>query len=259
MIPEERRREIINFVRERVTTTISDISQTFKISEITVRRDLDRLSKEGFIRKVYGGVTIPNTLATEPIFLARINENIEEKRKIASEAIKRIEDGQTVLIESGTTCLELVKLLPQKKNLRVISTGPPLINALCSLKRQKLFDGEIICSGGIWREEPDIFIGPHAVEFFRHIRINVAFLGVVALNLEDGIMVSSQFEAELSKKIIACSKRVIALTDHTKFEKISFTKIGNLTLFDEIITDDGIDPKLLEKYRKARVNITVVS
>ena len=257
IIPEERRGQILKYLADKKTATIEDICKTFDISEVTVRRDINKLSLNGLIKKVYGGVTIPVSYTSGPVFVERRNKNLEEKRRIAAEAVKRINDEDTILIESGTTCLELVKLIHQKKNLTIISSGAHIINALCDLRRQKLFDGEIICSGGIWREQPDIFIGPHAVEFYQKVKINVAFIGILALNLEDGVMLSNQFEAELQRHILSCSQRRIALADHTKFDKVSFTKVGSLSLFDEIITDSGIDQSTLDRYKKAKVKITI--
>ena len=257
MIPEERRNRVVDYIKLKKTATISEISNKFDISEITVRRDFDKLSRQGIIKKVYGGAAVINTFLIEPIFLQRIHENREEKKRIAAEAVKRISDGDIILIESGSTCLELVKFLPQRKSIKVITTGPHILNALCDLRRAGKFDGEIICCGGIWRKEPDIFVGPQAMDFFNSIKINTAFFGVVAINLKDGWMASNIFEAELTKKIICSAEKIIGITVHPKFEKMSFTKIGPLTLFNEIITDNDLEPEILERYRKAKINITV--
>jgi DeoR/GlpR family transcriptional regulator of sugar metabolism len=257
MIPEERRQKIVDYIESKKTATIPEIGKEFGVSEITVRRDLNSLSSQGMIRKTYGGATAVNTFIQEPVFLQRIYENREEKKRIAAEAVRRISDGDTVLIESGSTCLELVKFLSQKKDIRVITTAPHILNALCDLKRAGRFEGEILCCGGLWRQEPDIFVGPQAMSFFDSIRINIAFFGLVAINLKDGWMGSNIFEAELTKKIISSSEKIIGVTVHTKFEKISFTKIGSLTLFSEIITDNNLPPETLERYRKAMINVTV--
>jgi len=257
MIPEERRNKIVEYIRSKETAALPEISKKFKIAEITVRRDFNILSKLGVIKKVYGGATIKSNFFQEPIFLKRINDNREEKRRIAKEAVKRISDNSTILLESGTTCLELAKLLEQKKNINVITAAPHIVNILCDLKRENKFYGEVLCCGGIWRGDPDdLFIGPKAMNFFDGIRISIAFFGILAINLKDGWMAPSSFEAELTRRIVSSSEKVIGITDHSKFNRISFTKIGPVGLFDEIITDTGLSKEDLEKYQN-EVKITI--
>ncbi|PIU29432.1 MAG: hypothetical protein COT09_00845 [Candidatus Hydromicrobium americanum] len=257
MIPEERRNKIVEYISSKGTVTIPEISKKFEIAEITVRRDFDTLSKLGVIKKVYGGAAIKSNFFQEPFFLERINDNREEKRRIAAEAVKRISDNSTILLESGTTCLELARLLGQKKNINVVTAAPHIVNILCNLKRENKFNGEILCCGGVWRGEPDdIFIGSQAINFFDSIRIGTAFFGIVAINLKDGWMAPSSFEAELTKKIVSLAEKVIGITHHSKFNRISFTKIGLVSLFDEIITDTGLSKEDIEKYQK-EVKITI--
>ena len=257
MIPDERRNKIVDYLKIKKTLTIPKISEKFNISEITVRRDLNILSKEGDVKKVYGGATILNSFLGENTLFKRIQMYPEEKKKIASEAIKRISEGDTVVIESGSTCIELVNKLSKKSNIRIITAAPHIINKLSDLKRRGKFEGEILCSGGILRGDPDdIFLGPQAISFFNGIKIDIAFFGILAFSLNDGWMAPSIFEAELTRKIISCSKKVIGITVHSKFGKTSFSKIGPISLFDEIITDSGLDKETLKIYQK-NVKITL--
>lgn len=258
MIPTDRRNKIVDYIRNKKTATIQELCKQFNISEITLRRDFNILVEGGIIKKVYGGATINNNIPVEASLLKRMGKNIEEKRKIASEAIKRISDGDTILLESGTTCLEVVKLFEDKKNVNVITASPHIINMVCSMKRENKFNGELLSCGGLWRGEPDdIFVGPHAISFFDHIKINISFFGIFAINLEDGWMAPSIFEAELTKKIIKCSDKIIGIADHTKFNNVSLTNIGPLNLFDEIITDNGLSKEDIKKYGNV-IKITIV-
>jgi len=257
MIPQARRNKILEYIRRKKTVTIDELAVEFDISEVTIRRDLTGLSKENQIMKVYGGAAFKDFPAREPIFLQRIHENLSEKRRIAIEAEKRISNGDIVLIESGSTCLELAKHLYAKKDLKIITTCPHILNALCDLKRAGKINGDILCCGGIWREEPDIFIGPQAINFFNDLKINIAFFGLVALNLNDGWMGSNSFEAELTKKIISVSEKIVGITVSSKFERVSLASIGPVTLFDEIITDNGITKSIFEKYIDKNIKITL--
>ena len=257
MIPEKRRQKIYNYIKTEKTATISEISREFDVSKITVRRDIDKLSKEGLLRKVYGGAATKRFYSKEPSLFNRIAKNVEYKKRIALEAIKRISDGDTIAMIAGSTSLELVKLLEQKENINVIAASPHIINELCDLKRNNKFNGEIFCTGGIWKGEPDdLFVGTHATSIFNDIRIKIAFIGILAINIEDGFMANTIFEAELTRKIISSSEKVIAIGDHTKFGKTAFSKVGSIDLIDEIITDSELDKKILFEYNKM-VKITL--
>ena len=258
MIPEERRNRILDEIQSSGTASISEISKKFNVSKITVRRDLDNLKKMSLIKKVYGGAAVLNNFFQEPSLSDRISVNRIEKKQIAIEAIKRISNNSTILLESGTTCLELAKLLEQKKNINVITAAPHIINTLCNLKRENRFTGEILCCGGIWRpESDDFFVGTQAINFFDGIRIDISFFGLCAINIKDGWMAPSSFEADLISKIVSASDKVIGITHHSKFQRISFTKVGPVNLFDEIITDKGISEQDLNNFKDI-VKITTV-
>jgi DeoR family transcriptional regulator, fructose operon transcriptional repressor len=237
LIPIERRQQIIDHIAPKKVATISEISKVFNISEMTIRRDLLIMTEEGLLEKVYGGVIVSKR-NKEPLVNQRISENILAKQKIAGEAIKRISDNDIVFIESGTTCLELVKLLNSKKNLTIITAAPHILFELSNQKNNNGFNGEVMCCGGYLRGDPDdLFIGERAIEFFNNLRINVAFFGILGINIADGFMVSNTFEAALLKKVMSVSNKSIGLADSSKFNKFSFIKVGPVEIFDEIITD----------------------
>ena len=257
MIPQVRRNKILEYINKKKTVTINELVTEFNISEVTIRRDLAILSAENHIVKVYGGASIRDFPIREPVFLQRIHENVNEKRKIAIEAEKRVSDGDIVLLESGSTCLELARHLNIKKDLKIITICPHILNTLCDLKRAGKLNGDILCCGGIWREEPDIFIGPQAIRFFDDLKINIAFFGLVALNLKDGWMGSNSFEAELTRKIISVSQKIIGITVSSKFDRVSLASIGPIELFDEIITDNRINKSIYKEYTDANIKITL--
>jgi len=257
MIPLERRNRILEYIRNKNTVTMEELIKEFDISDITLRRDLSILASDNLIKKVYGGATIVDSIVREPVFLKRINENKQEKTRIAFEAQKRISDGDIILIESGSTCLELAKHLGEKKDLKIITTCPHILNTLCDLKRAGKLAGDILCCGGIWRQEPDIFIGPQAINFFNELKINVAFFGLVAISLKDGWMGSNSFEAELTKKIISVSEKTIGITVSSKFERVSLAGIGPISLFDELITDSKLDQNLYKEYLDSGIKVTL--
>lgn len=257
MYPEDRRTQILNFVSSRDFTDVKEIAEKFSISNITARRDLISLAKSGLINRVYGGVKSSVQTAREPIFYEHVKEYHQQKKAIASEAIKHIKDGDTIFLDSGSTVLELAKMLVLKKNLKVISWGLHILDTLCDLSRNGKFDGEILCCGGTWRKDPDLFIGPQSIRFFDEIIINKAFLGIVAVNLEFGWMGISLTEVEAVKKIMSVSEQTIGLMVSPNFGKTAIAKIGELNSLPYVITDSDAHLQTLDLYRKKGLNIIV--
>jgi DeoR/GlpR family transcriptional regulator of sugar metabolism len=257
MYPEDRRNQMLNFIKSRDFTDVGEIAKKFSVSDITARRDLLILTKSGLVNRVYGGVKSSVQTINEPVFNEHIKEYRQQKQAIACEAVKHIRDGDTLFLDSGSTILELAKLLILKKNLKVITWGLHILNALCDLSRRGDFDGEILCCGGTWRKDPDLFIGPQSIRFFDEIIINKAFLGIIALNLEFGWMGISLAEVEAVKKIMSVSEQTIGLMVSSNFGKTAIAKIGGLSSLPCIITDNDTDLQTLDLYRGKGLNIIV--
>jgi DeoR/GlpR family transcriptional regulator of sugar metabolism len=257
MYPEDRRNQILNYIRSRDFTDVQEIAKKFSISDITARRDLIVLTKSGLTNRVYGGVKPSVQNVREPVFNEHVKEYREQKQAIAHEAIKHIKDGDTIFLDSGSTILELAKILVLKKNLKVITWGLHILNTLSDLSRRGDFDGEILCCGGTWRKDPDLFIGPQSIRFFDEIIINKAFLGIIALNPEFGWMGISLTEVEAVKKIMSVSESTVGLMISPNFGKTAIAKIGNLSSLPCLITDREADPHTLALYREKGLNIIV--
>jgi len=256
-IPEKRRIDIRNLILQEKTVSVEKIAKAFNISPITVRRDLEKLQESGLIVKVHGGAIAKDDLMPEPVFKERINLFKEEKERIAAEAAKRINNGDSIIIESGSTCLKLVKHLINKNNLKIATAGISIAQELLELLNIKN-DFEVSVCGGLLRAGSNIYVGPHAVNFFNSINVNKSFIGAVAISVDKGLSTATQFDAELSKSIINSSKEVILLADSSKFETKSYINFMPLTEIDEIITDNKLDKKIVEKIKKLGVKITLV-
>ncbi|MCE5329203.1 DeoR/GlpR family DNA-binding transcription regulator [bacterium] len=256
-IPEKRRIDIRNLILQEKTVSVEKIAKRFNISPITVRRDLEKLQERGLILKVHGGAIAKDNLMSEPVFKERINLYKEEKKRIAVEAAKRINDGDSIIIESGSTCQGLVRHLVNKNNLKIATAGISVAEELLELLNIKN-DFEISVCGGILRAGSSIYVGPHAVGFFKSINVDKSFIGTVAISVAKGLSTATQFDAELAKAIIDSAKEVILLADSSKFETESYINFMPLTEINEIITDNKLDMKIIEKIKKLGVKITLV-
>ncbi|MBU0477194.1 DeoR/GlpR family DNA-binding transcription regulator [bacterium] len=258
MIPEERRNKILELVNNRENVTVEEIGKKFNISVITVRRDLDRLTQLGLLKKVHGGAMSIETIVDSPLHLSQKTVNIDAKRAIAKEAIKRINDGDFIIIESGTTCLELVRQLSGKRGLKVITASPNIATELGNISLNYNLGLEIISCGGILQPRTNFLVGPYAKSIFDSVRVDKAFLTVTAIDLKYGISGGNLLEAEITKAVLSCARVKIGLIDSSKFEKTSFVRIAPVTVFDEIITDRNLPKDVIKKYRKSKVKITEV-
>jgi len=258
-VPEKRRLEIKKIITENESISVSNLSKLFNVSEITVRRDLQKLEKDGFLDKVHGGA-IARSFKTEydPVYLEDIKLNKDKKESIAKEAVKEINDGDAVIIESGTTCLELVYNLANKRNLAIFTASVPIAYELwkVSLNRNDL---EVNICGGLIEAKSNTLIGSQATQFFQNINADIAFIGAVAISIDKGILTThSQMDADVIRSIANNSKRKILLADSSKFKKRAHISILPLTIFNKIITDSGIDKDIADKIRNLGIELKIV-
>jgi len=256
-IPEKRRIEIRKLIRKEKTVSVERISKLFGISLITARRDLEKLQEEGFLSKVHGGAIDREALEPEPTFAEQVKLFTEEKARIAKEAAKRINDGDAIIVESGSTCLGLVRYLIDKRNLKIATAGIPIANELWKLLKIKK-DLEVSVCGGIMRPGSSIYVGPHAISFFEEINVDKAFISATAISLDKGISTATQYDAELTKSVAGSAREVILLSDSSKFETYSYINVMPIKKLDEIITDNKISPDILKKIKEIGVKITLV-
>jgi DeoR/GlpR family transcriptional regulator of sugar metabolism len=258
-VPEKRRQEIKKILFENKSMSIKNLSKLLNISEITIRRDLVKLEIEGFVDKVHGGAMARGfNVEYNPVYMEDIMLNREQKERIAKEAVKLINDGDGVIIESGTTCLELVYNLADKKNLTIFTTSIPTAYELWKLTLNRN-DLELNICGGRVETKSNSLIGSPAVNYFQNINADIAFIGAPAILVDKGIIATNnQLDAEVMRSIINNSKKKILIGDNSKFSKNAFISIMPLTEFDEIITDSGIDNDTSLKIQKLGIKLKIV-
>lgn len=258
-LSENRIMELKNYIQAKKTVTVEEVSRSFGISEVTARRDLSRLKKDGFVIKVHGGAVLRELgqLETEPVFEERLSQQKDEKIRIAREAAKRINNGSTLIIESGSTCFYLLEFLIDRENLKIATCGISIANELIRMTRIKK-DFEISVSGGLVRPDSQVYTGPNAVDFFNGINAEVCFISALGVSPERGISTDNYFDAAVSRKIIEVSGKVILLCDSSKFDRASYVKISPMDKVDEVITDYKAPYEVIEKFKNSGTTITIV-
>ena len=247
MLPAQRRRLILRAVRGDQGAQVVDLAQRFGVSEMTVRRDLSHLAREGKLTRVYGGAIHD---ADEPPFAA-----IETKRRAAKERVGRaaaalVEDGQTIMIDIGTTTLEFARAL-RGRNLTVITSNMAVIEEL-------LPDAgiELVVLGGVVRRNYRSLVGILAEDALRQVSADVAFLGASGIRREDlAVMDTTMVEVPIKRGMIASAKRSVLLVDHEKFSLGGVVRVCGLEEFDSIVTDAPAAEPLLAAIERAGVKV----
>jgi DeoR family fructose operon transcriptional repressor len=182
----------------------------------------------------------------------------EEQKRIAGEASRRVADGDFLILESGSTCLALAERLSEKDNLKIATASPIIATRLAEIAESYNRRFEILLAGGILSIAKNFVLGPTAVQMFEHINVDVAFLSATAIDLESGITADDVNESAVSRTILErCGRKRIGIIRSVKFNKTSFYKVADITAFDEIITDRGLDRKTVQKFTARGVKMTL--
>ena len=253
----DRRKQILEMVNARNSVAVDTLVETFPVSRMTISRDLEKLETEGLLKRVRGGAVALSHIVTSPRASQASKMLSEEQERIGKEASSRVSNGDFVIIESGSTCLALVEQLIDKDDLKIVTASPMIAIRLAEIAEQYEKEFEIIVSGGILNIYKHFLLGPTSEALFEHIKVDTAFLSVTAIDIEAGITADDVNESAVSKIIMeTCGKKTVGLIASHKFNQASFYKVSEITVFDEIITDSGIDKGTKERFKREEIVIT---
>lgn len=239
----QRRDKILAMIREDGQAKVADLSRIFKVTEVTIRQDLEHLEKEGFIRREHGGALL-NQDRNDFGELELVNQqNMEAKRAIAAEAVKLINDGDVIILDSGSTTTEIAKLLKGYHNLQVITNA---LNIAMILGKERGINLNV--TGGEFKSPTLSLTGEKAAMFFEGIHVDKVFLATAGISLKAGLTYPSLSDLVVKKAMIESADTVYLVADSSKIGKSSFASLGALSMIDYIITDSNIteaDKKIL--------------
>ncbi|MBF7025338.1 DeoR/GlpR family DNA-binding transcription regulator [Staphylococcus kloosii] len=235
MVRHERQNEILKMLRETRTVKIAQLSEYFNVTRETIRKDIYDLEEEGLIEKVHGGAIL-NKANNETNYLNRKNENDNEKRAIAKEAAKIIENGDTLYIDYGTTASYFINEILDKKDLTIITASIPLASELVDYT-----DFDVILLGGLIRKNEKSLYGPITQEIIENLYVDFGVFSGSGVDVEKGLTNFHMGESKVSKEMIKHCKKNILLVDYSKFYTTAMNKIAEVSDFDYIITDEKTD------------------
>ena len=252
MHKEARKRHIIKFLGLNDQVYTPDIARQMHVSEITVRRDLIEMEKKGLLFRTHGGAIKTGYSQSLFSFDHRLNINAAEKEYICRLASGFIEEEDIIFIDCGTTLFRLCKFIKTFKKLTVITNSLPVVSELMSSEHIKthLIGGEII-------NDRRAIYGLRAENNIREYHANKAFVGSDGISLRKGLSSYDEKEAAITLKMMQSTDTTYLLCDSSKVEKDSFMAFAPLNLLDFIITDKGIDERIIKEYEKR--NIKVIS
>jgi len=253
VLGEERRQYILNLINKTGSIKAIDIAKMLEVSELTIRRDLDKLAKNELLKRTHGGAINILSVGHEMKFDVQKEKYIDEKKRIALAASSLIEEGDVILIEAGTTGYQTALNMTNRAKLTIITNSCDIAVLLGKTNP----DYKIVSSGGILNTDTRALVGPIADFAFKTTFVDKAFIGISGIDLEKGITAADPIEAQTKKNIIACAKQVIALADHSKIGHIAMNYVAPVHMINTFITDSEADEEFIEKLKELDIRIII--
>ena len=247
-----RRSQIVDKITEERMVKVSDLMQKFDVSIETIRRDLEYLEKCGYLKRVYGGAVLDGLYGQEPSYEHREVINYHEKQAIAAKTAELIDDGDAIIIDVGTTTLEVAHCLGMKKNLTVITNATLVAHSLMAHENCRV----ILLGGELRRGELSVS-GFLCNTNLQHFHANKAIIGVGGITIDGGISDYHIEEANCRRTMISRADKVIAVADYSKFDVTALNSVCEINRIDALVTDWSTPAKTLSAYRGAGVNVLV--
>ena len=234
MLANQRRLKILEMLREDGVVKVMTLGKFFKVSEVTIRQDLEKLEKEGLVTREHGGAYL-NSVEQQVRSLSLNSENIELKEKIGRKAAEFIQNGDSIIMDSGSTTTEIAKHILDRKNLTVITNS---LNIALLLGAEPGIN--LIMTGGEFKGPTLSLTGQKAADMFQGLHVDKLFLATAGISLKAGLTYPSLSDIVVKKAMIESADKVYLVADSTKIGKSSLASLGALSLIDYLITDVGI-------------------
>lgn len=252
MLAIERKSEILAILQREKSVLVAELSQKYKVTEETIRRDLDKLEKEGYVKKTYGGAVLSKNTSVEIPFKVRERTNKKEKQKIAHLVQGAIEEGESIMLDSSSTSLMAARNLKQYHKLTVITNSVEILLELSNCKNIK-----VISTGGELRDSALSLGGMQAEQMLNRYNVDKAVLSCKGVSMERGITDSNEPEAQIKSTMRECAKTTIWAIDSTKFDHVSFVQLARFREGDIVVTDKPLESKWMEFFAERGIKVLI--
>ncbi|MFE9674049.1 DeoR/GlpR family DNA-binding transcription regulator [Streptomyces sp. NPDC006259] len=243
LLAEQRRALILDEVRRRGGVRVNELTRKLGVSDMTVRRDLDALSRQGVLEKVHGGaVPIVEASTHEPGFEAKSGLELSAKEDIARAAAELVAPGSAIALSGGTTTYALAHQLIDVADLTVVTNSVRVADVFHMAQRTsgpRQGAATVVLTGGV-RTPSDSLVGPVADQAIAALHFDVLFLGVHGISAEAGLSTPNLAEAETNRRLVQSARRVVVVADHTKWGVVGLSSFAALEQVDTLVTDAGL-------------------
>jgi DeoR/GlpR family transcriptional regulator of sugar metabolism len=254
MLPNQRKEKIIEMLKEDGSAKVVELARIFKVTEVTIRQDLEKLEIEGLIIREHGGAYLKNVADQVQRFSLANQDNLDKKAIIAQKCLEFIEDGDTIILDSGSTTTEIAKLLRGYKNLTVITNA---LNIALMLGVEPNI--EVIMTGGEFKPPTLSLTGQKAADFFKGLNVQKLFLATAGISLKSGLTYPSISDLVVKKAMIDAAETTYLVADSTKMGKNALASLGALSLIDYIITDNEIEEKHKQVFKDNEIELIIAN
>lgn len=246
--------QIVELAMEQGSISIQEICDRFGVSEMTARRDLNELDRQGLLRRVHGGAIASLARSYEPPFPTRATKNTPAKIAIGLRAAELIYDGDSIALDVGTTTLEIVGGLQGKRNLTIVTSCLQIANRVVA-ELSLSSDVRLILTGGIVRPRELSMVGSIAEIVYRDLHVDKAFIGIAGIHPVDGLTEYNLEDAQTKQMLIQSAREKIVVADGSKFGLTTFATVSPLSSIGKIVTDKSAPANILDEIRKFGVEV----
>jgi len=256
IMQSERQRQIVEIIRLSGSVIVADLCNRLNVSEMTIRRDLRNLDREGLLRRVHGGAVSNLGRSYEPPYKIRMTRQAEIKKAIGRKAAELIVDGDSIALDVGTTTFEIACALQGKRNLTIITASLPIANEIVS-NLSLTSDIRLVLTGGIVRSGELSMIGHIAEQTYSNLHVDKAFIGVGGISLEGGLTEYNLEDTLVKRSLIQNAHQRIVVADSSKIGRTTFTTITQLSMVNTIITDSDIPGEIKKSLQGKGIEILI--
>jgi DeoR/GlpR family transcriptional regulator of sugar metabolism len=250
MLAIERRNAILAKLSAEGKVIVADLSREFDVTEETIRRDLEKLDKDGLAKKTYGGAVVNEKLNTDLPFNVRKSANITEKKRIAEKVAELIHDGDYIMLDASSTAIYVTKSIKNRKNITLITNSVEILLELADKK-----DWNILSTGGALKKGGLSLVGTSAERMIRGFHVDIAVCSSKGLDMNMGITDSNEKESQIKQAIFAAADKKILAVDESKFDRISFVRVCDISEVDTIVTNAKPSDRWVEYCKDKNVEL----
>lgn len=252
LFQQERIDQILALVQKHGRVSVSELTELFGVSAVTIRNDLAQLENQKVLVRTHGGAMIRPDSNQEPAFLLRKELHLAEKERIGRAVAGMIHDGDSIFLDASTTAWQVARHIKEHRELTILTNG-----LYVALELGDCLGITVVMPGGILRSGSTSLIGDQSASILERYHIQKGFFGALGLTLQEGLTDLNQYEVELKRRMVERSKEVIAIVDSSKWGKVAFATFATLDQVDHIATDTQAPQEMVAAIKDWGIQVTI--